>query len=156
MSPRAACRLETLGFEQVYEYVPGKVDWLARGLPSEGELASRQTAGMFARDDVATCQLADAVGSVRERVEQSPFGFALVVGQSGVLLGRLRRSALEADPDASAESVMEPGPTTVRPDKPAAELAERLHKQDLKTAVVSDPEGRLLGVVRRRDLKTAN
>jgi Mg/Co/Ni transporter MgtE len=132
------------------------VDWFARGLPSEGELASRPTAGIFARDDVVTCALADAVGSVRERVEQSPFGFALVVSRSGVLLGRLRRSALGGDPDASAESVMEPGPTTVRPDKPAAELAERLRKQDLKTALVTDPEGRLLGVVRRRDLEAAN
>jgi len=35
--------------------------------------------------------------------------------RAGVLLGRLRRSALEAEPEASAESVMEPGPTTVRP-----------------------------------------
>ena len=32
MSPRAACRLAALGFEQVYDYMPSKVDWLARGL----------------------------------------------------------------------------------------------------------------------------
>ena len=40
MSPRAVCRLEALGFQQVYDYVPGKVDWLARGLPREGEKAT--------------------------------------------------------------------------------------------------------------------
>jgi rhodanese-related sulfurtransferase len=37
MSPRAACRLDTLGFEHVYDYMPGKFDCLARGLPREGE-----------------------------------------------------------------------------------------------------------------------
>ena len=30
MSPRAACRLELLGFTQVYDYVLGKADWLAQ------------------------------------------------------------------------------------------------------------------------------
>ena len=71
MSPRAACRLETLGFEQVYDYVPGKSDWLARGQPSEGELASQPTAGSCAHDDVVTCPLDARVGSVRERVSAS-------------------------------------------------------------------------------------
>jgi Mg/Co/Ni transporter MgtE len=134
--------------------VPGKSDWLARALPSEGELASRPTAGSCAHDDVVTCPLDAPVGSVRDRVEASPYGFALVVSEGGVLLGRLRRSALEGDPEARAESVMEPGPSTVRPDTPADELAERLRKRDLNTAVVSDPEGRLLGVVRRRELES--
>ena len=63
---------------------------------------------------------------------------------------------LEGDPDATAEAVMEPGPSTVRPDIAAGELAERLRKRDLKTAVVSDPEGRLIGVVLRRDLEAAD
>jgi hypothetical protein len=36
MSPRAACRLAALGFAEVYDYVAGKVDWLARNLPVEG------------------------------------------------------------------------------------------------------------------------
>jgi 3-mercaptopyruvate sulfurtransferase SseA len=31
MSPRAAWRLKTLGFERVYDYVGGKADWLAHG-----------------------------------------------------------------------------------------------------------------------------
>src|SRR2546421_12814894 len=149
MSPRAACRLETLGFEHVYDYVPGKSDWLARGLPSKGELASRPTAGSCALDDVVTCALDEPVGSVLTRIEESPYGFALVVSEGGVVLGRLRRSALEGDPQTPAESVMEPGPSTVRPDTPAAELAQPLHQPELNTAVVTTPEGRLIGVVRR-------
>ncbi len=34
MSPRAAARLETLGFSRVYDYVGGKRDWLAAALPT--------------------------------------------------------------------------------------------------------------------------
>jgi hypothetical protein len=99
MSPRAACRLATLGFAEVYDYVPGKADWLARGLPVEGETAQLPTAGRLARDDVVTCRLADRVAEVRDTVERSPYGFALVVSDGGVLLGRLigvvRRGDLE-------------------------------------------------------------
>jgi CBS domain-containing protein len=135
--------------------VPGKADWLARGLPSEGKLASRPTAGRFARDDVVTAPLDEPVGSVRRRVDESPYGFALVTSGDGTILGRLRRSALDADPDATAESAMEPGPTTVRPDTPADELAGRLRERDLSFAVLSTPEGRLIGTVRRRDLEAA-
>lgn len=36
MSPRAAARLEGIGFEQVYDYTAGKVDWGSFGLPLEG------------------------------------------------------------------------------------------------------------------------
>ena len=139
----------------MYDYVPGKADWLARGRPIEGELASQATARRFARDDVVTCRLDEPVGPVRERVAASPYGFALVVSAGGVLLGRLRRDALEGDPHVVAEAAMEPGPTTVRPDTVAGELAERLRRRDLKTAVVSSPEGRLIGVVRRRELEAA-
>jgi Mg/Co/Ni transporter MgtE len=156
MSPRAACRLETLGFEQVYDYVPGKADWLARGLPSEGKLAGRPTAGRLARDDVVTCRLDERVDEVRPRVDRSPYDFALVTTEHGTLLGRLRKRALESKADgATAESIMEPGPSTVRPDVPAAELAERLAQRNLQTAIVTTPDGKPIGVVRRDDLESA-
>ena len=38
MSPRAAWRLEGLGFEKVFDYVPGEADWFASGLPRDGKL----------------------------------------------------------------------------------------------------------------------
>jgi CBS domain-containing protein len=154
MSPRAACRLETLGFEHVHDYVPGKADWLAHGLPVEGELADTPTAVKLAHDDVVTCGLDDVVGDVRARLEDSPYGFALVVSTERILLGRLRKSAVrEAAVQARAEEVMEPGPSTVRADTAASELAERLAKRDLNTAIVTTPEGRLLGIARRSELE---
>ena len=132
--------------------MPGKADWRARGLPREGEKAAEPRAVDFARRDAVTCRLDDRIGEVRERVKASPYGFALVVADGGVLLGRLPDAALDGDPAATAESVMEPGPSTVRADTPPGRLHERLDRGDLTTAVVSDPEGRLLGVVRRADL----
>jgi CBS domain-containing protein len=152
MSPRAACRLETLGFEHVYDYTAGKADWLARALRVEGTAAGQPRAIDHANQDVVTCALDDTVGAVHARVEQSPYGFACVVGARGVLLGRLRAAALEGNADATAETVMEPGPSTVRPDTPPERLRERLERGNLTTAVITDPDGRLLGVVRRDDL----
>jgi Mg/Co/Ni transporter MgtE len=152
MSPRAACRLETLGFEQVYDYVTGKADWLARGLPTEGDRAGERRVGEVARDDVSTCRLSERVGDVRQRVESSPYGFALVVADGDILLGRLRRAALQGDPDITAEAAMEPGPSTVRIDMAPDKLAERLEKGGYKTAVVTDPEGVLMGMARMEDL----
>jgi CBS domain-containing protein len=119
-------------------------------------MAERPTAGRLARKDVVTCRLDARVDEVRARVEQSTYGFALVTTEQDILLGRLRKSALEPAADgATAESIMEPGPSTVRPDIPAAELAERLAQRNLRTAVVNSPDGQLIGVVRRRDLESA-
>ncbi|MFC7101678.1 rhodanese-like domain-containing protein [Nonomuraea rubra] len=36
LSPRAAHRLQRLGFGQVYDYGVGKMDWLSADLPYEG------------------------------------------------------------------------------------------------------------------------
>lgn len=154
MSPRAACRLEALGFREVYDYVGGKADWVGHGLPVEGENAALRRVGQVVRDDVVTAGLSDRMDGLREPVERSPYGFALVVSGGGTLLGRVRRAALEGTPEATAEEVMEPGPTTTRPDTALDSLAERMREHDLKTFVVSDPHGKLLGVVRRDDLDT--
>jgi CBS domain-containing protein len=133
----------------VYDYVPGKVDWLARALPAEGERAGERRVVDFARDDVVTCALGDRVADVVPRIDESPYGFALVVADEGTLLGRLRRSACEDAAGATVEDVMSPGPSTVRPDTDVADLREKLDAKDLKTAIVSTPEGRVIGVVLR-------
>jgi hypothetical protein len=44
MSPRAAWRLEGLGFGSVYDYVAGKVDWMAAGLKTFGADPSERLA----------------------------------------------------------------------------------------------------------------
>ncbi|HWF74623.1 MAG TPA: CBS domain-containing protein [Solirubrobacteraceae bacterium] len=153
MSARAACRLAGLGFGQVYDYAPGKSDWLARGLPVAGEQKPVVRAKDLVRDDVVRARPEEPVGEVRARVEQSPYGFALVVAEGGTLLGRLRKGDLEGDPTLTGERVMEPGPSTVRLDAEAGKLAERLRERGFRTAVVTDPDGRLAGVVRLAELE---
>jgi len=152
MSPRAACRLEALGFQEVYDYVPGKVDWLARGLPRQGAKATEKRAVDVVRHDVVTVRLNQRMADVRPRVGASPYGFALVVAQDGTVLGRLRKAALHGEPGARVEEVMEPGPATVRADTSLNTLRERLDERDLTTAVVTTPEGVLMGMIRRKDL----
>jgi Mg/Co/Ni transporter MgtE len=157
MSPRAACRLETLGFTQVHDYAPGKVDWLAHGLPAEGTHANRPTAGSLARHDAATCSIEDPVGEVGKRIDASAYGFALVLSPAGVLHGRVRRAALEMGAHgAGIESVMEPGPSTIRPHLTVDELHQRLARSEVNTLLVTTPGGVLLGVLRRDDLPASS
>jgi len=109
-----------------------------------------------ARDDVVTCALDDPVGPLRERVASSPYPFALVTSSGGVLLGRLRSSMLDCDPELRADQVMEPGPSTVRPHKTAAGIAADLAERDLRWAIVTTPEGELIGVAARAELEAAS
>jgi CBS domain-containing protein len=155
MSPRAACRLATIGFTRVHDYAPGKVDWLANALPVEGTHADRPTAGSLARHDVATCSIADAAGDVLGRVAASPYGFALVLSPARVLLGRIRRSTLGAATDAEQiEPLVEPGPSTIRPHETVDELHQRLERSNVRTLIVTTPAGVLIGVVHREDVPT--
>ena len=131
----------------------GKVDWLAHRRPIEGERANEAKAGQHARGDVVTCKLEDQVGRVRELVAGSPYPFALVTSAGGVLLGRLRESMLDCDPLLRADEVMEPGPWTVRPHKTAETILHELVKRDLRWAIVTTPEGELIGVTARAELE---
>src|SRR5260370_37109678 len=126
---------------------------MARARPLEGEKVGEPRAIDLALTDVVTCGLQDTVASVQNRLTDSPYGFAFVLGPDGVLLGRLRKAALENNPDTNAEDVMEPGPSTSRPDILPDKLLSKLQDADLTTAVLTDPEGRLMGIGRRRDLE---
>ncbi len=149
MSPRAACRLEQLGFTEVYDYTTGKADWLAHGLDTEGTQAGVLRARHALRSDVVAAVPDEPVGEVRARVAASPYGFGLVVAANGTLVGRLRAAALAADPAVPAEQVMEAGPSTVRSDRPLAELAAVMRDHDLTVMLVTSPEGWLLGLLPR-------
>ena len=153
MSPRAACRLESFGFTDVYDYVNGKVDWLAHNLEVEGDDADRLTVGSVMRDDVVRCGPTDRASDVRELIERSPYPFALVTGEDGIVLGRVPRSTLDANPDERVGGIAEPGPKTFRPHVSAEKVAGVLAEKDLRWAIVTTPEGRLLGVASREALE---
>src|SRR5919201_3516780 len=108
MSPRAAWRLESFGFTEVHDYVAGKLDWLAAGLPTEGTNAARPRAGNLARRDVPTCGLDERLGDVRERVRAAGWDACVVVNAERVVFGLLRAGELEGDPDRRIEQAMRP------------------------------------------------
>jgi CBS domain-containing protein len=73
-----------------------------------------------------------------------------------VLLGLLSASAARnADPEAPVSEVMEAGPSTVRPQRSVESALERLAKLGLDWAIVTTPEGRLIGVASREELERA-
>lgn len=151
MSPRAAWRLETLGFEHVYEYAAGEADWGAAGLPLEGEVAGIPTIGGKARTDVPTVRLDERIGELRSRTLDVGWNTAMVVNEKNVLLGRLYRQQLEGDPQARVEDVMKPGPSTFRPNVSIPEMVEFMHMHDLDTAPVTTSSGVLVGIIFLKD-----
>jgi hypothetical protein len=64
MAPRAAARLESLGFRSVFEYKAGKQDWLAAGMPSEGSSAAEPRIEAVMRRDVPRFGLNDRAGDI--------------------------------------------------------------------------------------------
>jgi CBS domain-containing protein len=155
MSPRAAWRLERLGFRHVYDFVPGKLAWLAIGWPREGTAAAVPNAGEIARRGTPTCALDDRVADVRESVLEVGRNVCIVVNAEGIVEGRLRGRALEENPEATAEQAMEIGPTTIRPSERLEPLVERMRRRGVATIVVSDLKGRLVGILYRGDAESA-
>ena len=151
MSSRAAWRLESLGFSQVYRYAAGKLDWFAFGLPMEGEFAAIPKAGDVVRQDVPTCHLNDYLGEVHRRCQEVGWKVCLVVNESNIVLGRLRREAWEADPDTPVENVMENGPTTFRPDNFLEPLIKRMHDKKVGSVIITNSDGVLIGLLYRKD-----
>src|SRR5919106_3490121 len=137
MSPRAAWRLESLGFSRVYDYVPGKQDWLAAGLPREGKIAGLPRAADVARADVPTCRLEQRIGDLRNEIGAAGWDLCVVVNRERVVLGLIRAEQLgEARDEDIAENVMRPGPSTFRPHVHIEELARFMARHDLESAPV--------------------
>jgi len=151
MSPRAACRLEHLGFDQVFDYTAGIADWKAAGLKVEGEEDTGLTIADAIRPDIPTAEPHEALGEVHQRTTSAGWDEALVVDCDGIVVGRLRGDAWSADPATVVSEAMELGPTTVRPDGQLRPLVDRMEKRGSRQVAVTDPQGRLIGVLLSED-----
>jgi Mg/Co/Ni transporter MgtE len=151
MSARAAWRLESLGFSQVFRYAAGKMDWLARGLPREGAAAAVIQAGDLVRQDVPTCQLAERIGVVRERVQVGGWDTCVVVNDEQVVLGLLRGAELGANPDQVVAAVMQGGPKTYRANVLPQDTLVFMRKHQLDSVLVTSPDGQLIGLLKQSD-----
>jgi hypothetical protein len=151
MSPRAAWRLEALGFHNVYDFVGGKGEWRERGLPTEGTGPFQLVAGQVLRAPTATCRPTTLAGSVRSELPPGPDSICAVTNEAGIVLGRVRWKDLPEDDDVVVEEFMQIGPATVQRREELTGLVERMRGARVKTILVTTPKGRLLGIVNRDD-----
>lgn len=144
MSPRAALRLTRLGFSEVYDYAPGKQDWLAFNLPSEG---SGDLVGAHLRTDLPTCDLQQPLTEIERPAAADPYGMVVVL-DGDVVAGVLDDEALDAPGHVRAGEVMRPGPTTVRPGEERGPMEDRMRQAGVDHILVTSSDARLLGAFR--------
>jgi len=154
MSPRAASRLESIGFTRVYDYVAGKADWGSFGLPLEGQNDSRARAASIARAEAPTCQLDEQVAEVGARLPPD-WDICVVANEKRVVLGLLGRQALRAGGDVRVEEAMTPAPSTIRPTARLDAIANRMRDENLTRLLVTRSDGVLVGVLRHEDVESA-
>ena len=120
----------------------GKVDWMAFGLPVEGE------DGPFIGGQVspvATCDVSGTVADARRALEGSGDDLVVVVAGDGLAVGQLEADELEKHAgEAPLLDVMSPVPSTYRPSVTVEALAE---DGGGGRHLVSTSDGRLLGAV---------
>lgn len=143
MSPRAARRLETIGFTDVYDYVASKVDWLGAGLPFEGTRAKEPTLAALADTAVPTCALTDTTTDIRPRLAHHPL--CVVIDTHNVVLGLVRAEALDIA-DKTIADVMQEAPKTFRPHVTAAETVRQLDKSPQPWLLVTNLNGTFIGI----------
>jgi hypothetical protein len=148
MSPRAAWRLEQLGFDHVYDYTAGKVDWLAAGQPTEGTGPTSARVISALDGTVPTCRLDADAGEAVERANAGGWPICVVVNDVDVVAGRLRVDKIAADDHRPAQEAMEPGPATIRANDDLAPTLARMAERHVAVLLVTTPEGTLLGAVR--------
>ena len=147
MAPRAAARLESLGFEKVYEYKAGKLDWLAAGLPTEGENSNCPRAGDVSRKDVPASHPNDWLGDVAERARKARWEVVVVVDAEHIVLGLLRSRELAMDPNLRVGQARSPGPSTFRPYVSSKEMAIYMIEHELESAPITTSDGKLVGLL---------
>jgi len=139
LSPRAARLLERYRFEFVYDYEAGKADWLAYGLPFEGD-GTPVVADLL---EPCFCALADdAIEDVFVRLGEQGFDTAVIVDESDIVLGAVAagtlQSVLEIGPGEDPVAAhMVPSPTTYRPQVPVEKLGRLLVIEDALRACFS-------------------
>src|SRR5215813_6155316 len=147
LSARAAWRLETMGFQEVYRYTPGKADWLAAGLETEGTHAKKMRLRQMLHKDVPTCSLRERFEDVKSRRRPNQ-DLCVVVNDRNIVLGVIQGETWDANPQSRIGDVMQPGPRTLRPDLDPKDAQKLLRNYDAPAAIVTTSDGELLGIIR--------
>ena len=78
----------------------------------------------------------------------------VVVSEKQVVLGLLRASELQADPRLLVNQAMRPGPSTYRPSVSVEAMRRTMTGRNLESSPVTTSDGRLVGLVRKKDVAT--
>lgn len=156
LSARAAWRLSSLGFTQVYRYTAGKADWLANGLPVEGAEAQATRAADLADMDVPTCKRLEKVGEVKARIQKDGWNTCVVMNDQMAVLGLVQAGDLEkAPPTWTVEEAMERDPRAFRLNATLEEINAYLEWNKLDGVLVTTTDGKLFGFLKREDVVQA-
>jgi CBS domain-containing protein len=125
------------------------MDWVAFGLPVEkGQNGPVMVIEQIERQ-VPICQLNESVGEAKRRAKKLGFQICVVVNEQGIVLGVIEKNAWEKSSDIAIETVMDPGPTTLRPSY-LLEDAKKAVAKSGRDAIVTSSDGRLMGIFRHK------
>jgi rhodanese-related sulfurtransferase len=155
LSARAAWRLENMGFYEVYRYAPGKADWLAAGLETEGTEKKKLRIRHMIHRNVPTCGLRERLQDVKSRRGPNQ-DLCVVVNESNIVLGVIEGQVWNANPEARVADIMEPAPQIIRPDLEPKDAQKILRGYQAPTALVTTSDGELLGVLKIAQKKAQN
>jgi CBS domain-containing protein len=97
--------------------------------------------------DAPMCHVDASVDHAIEALDSRPgWEQCVVVNDTGVVLGLVSRDTRGST--LKLADVMRSGPTTIRPDSALDDALEAMRKHKVTERVVTDPTGRLLGVLR--------
>ena len=142
-------RLEAAGFQDIYEYMAGKADGLAMGMPTEGTLANAPIKNVI--HQLPVCSLGDNLTSVKAQIS-SESDRCVVIDQNRVVLGLVDLAVVQ-DYERPIEDVMKAAPLTLRPSVLIAEAVHYFHHTNLAVALVTKSTGELMGGIRISDLQ---
>jgi CBS domain-containing protein len=151
MSPRAAWRLAQLGFEQVYDYTAGKIDWIAAGWPTSGPGPVEPRVLTAIDPNVPTCEPDESVSAVRRRLVPE-VTTCVVVNDRRIVAGRLEHlDSIDPHDSREVSQLMRSGPSTIRPSERLNAVRDRMRARNVSQLLVTTPDGELLGVVHVSD-----
>jgi len=131
-----------------------RVDYIVGTRDFQGLIAEQ-----FMQDAVYAYHPEDSAETLAQTMTEEGFGSVPIVDHNQRLLGIVSEFDLlhaikeqKSLTGVLAGDLMTPAPITVRPETPAMEIIERLEGKHLIRMPVVNEEGRLVGVVARRDV----
>lgn len=126
--------------------MPGKLDWLAFGLPVERAQHKEQILIDCLERNVPAAKVTETIDEVLPQLQKSKFGMLPITNDRNILLGLITDRSLQgADLDTPVADVMSLGPTTMRPYTPVESAVKSLGEQTQAIPVTSS-DGKLLGL----------